>query len=47
MPVTAADLVALLDIEPIGPDRFVGRSPQSGWPRVFGGQVIAQALVAA
>ena len=47
MPVTAADLVALLDIEPIGPDRFVGRSPQSGWPRVYGGQAIAQALVAA
>jgi acyl-CoA thioesterase-2 len=47
MPFTAADLVALFDIEPIGPDRFVGRSPESGWPRVFGGQVIAQALVAA
>ncbi len=47
MPLTAADLVALFDIEPVGPDRFVGRSPQNGWPRVFGGQVIAQALVAA
>jgi acyl-CoA thioesterase-2 len=47
MPVTAADLVALFDIEPTGPDRFVGRSPPNGWQRVFGGQVIAQALVAA
>jgi len=47
MPLTAADLVALLDIEPIGPDRFVGRSPVNKWPRVYGGQAIAQALVAA
>ena len=47
MPFTAADLVALFDIEPIGEDRFVGHSPKSGWKRVFGGQVIAQALVAA
>lgn len=47
MSLTAADLVALFDIEPTGPDRFVGHSPPNGWPRVFGGQVIAQALVAA
>jgi acyl-CoA thioesterase-2 len=47
MPLTAADLVALLDIEPAGPDRFVGRSPRNGWPRVYGGQAVAQALVAA
>ena len=47
MPLTAADLVALLDIEPAGPDRFVGRSPPNRWPRVYGGQAIAQALVAA
>ncbi len=47
MPATAADLVALFDIEPIGCDRFVGRSPPNGWTRVYGGQVIAQALVAA
>ena len=26
---------------------FRGRSPQTGWQRVFGGQVIGQALVAA
>ncbi len=47
MPCTAADLVALLDIEPIGSDRSIGRSPPNGWTRVFGGQVIAQSLVAA
>jgi acyl-CoA thioesterase II len=47
MPFTATDLVALLDLEPAGPDRFVGHSPQSGWTRVFGGQVVAQALIAA
>ncbi len=47
MPLTSADLVALLDLEPAGVDRFVGRSPDMGWARVYGGQVIAQALVAA
>jgi acyl-CoA thioesterase-2 len=47
MPLTSADLVALFDLEPAGPDRFVGHSPDNGWPRVFGGQVIAQALTAA
>lgn len=47
MPFVASDLVALFDIEPTGADRFVGHSPPSGWPRVFGGQVVAQALVAA
>jgi acyl-CoA thioesterase-2 len=47
MPLTSADLVALLDLEPAGADRFVGRSPASGWARVYGGQVVAQALAAA
>ena len=47
MPMTSADLVALLDLEPAGANRFVGRSPDFGWPRVYGGQVVAQALVAA
>ena len=47
MPLTSADLVALLDLEPAGADRFVGRSPDMGWTRVYGGQVVAQALVAA
>ena len=47
MPLTSADLVALLDLEPAGVDRFIGRSPDMGWARVYGGQVVAQALVAA
>lgn len=47
MSFTAADLLALLDVETIEADRFRGRSPQVGWPRVFGGLVVAQALVAA
>jgi len=47
MPLTAADLVALLDLEPAGADRFVGHSPDMGWARVYGGQVVAQALAAA
>lgn len=45
------DLVALLTVKPLGGDRFEGaRTPPgaiSGADRVFGGQVIAQALAAA
>jgi acyl-CoA thioesterase-2 len=40
-------LVDVLDLEPLEVNLFRGRSPQTGWPRVFGGQVIGQALVAA
>jgi len=47
MPLSSADLVALLDLEPAGVDRFIGHSPEMGWARVYGGQVVAQALVAA
>src|SRR6266581_7156616 len=42
-----AALLDLLDLEPIELNLFRGRSPQVGWQRVFGGQVIGQALVAA
>ena len=42
-----ADLVLLLDLEPRGGDRFVGRRHPEGTGRVFGGQAIAQALGAA
>lgn len=42
-----ADLLLLLDLEPRGPDRFEGRRKEGGIGRVFGGQVIAQALAAA
>ncbi len=45
--MTADDLVALFDLAPAGEDRFAGLSPNNGWRRVFGGQVLAQALVAA
>ena len=45
--MTADDLVALFDLAPAGEDRFTGVSPNNGWRRVFGGQVLAQALVAA
>ena len=42
-----AELVLLLDLEPRGGDKFVGRKQPEGSGRVFGGQAIAQALVAA
>ena len=42
-----ADLISLLDLERIEVNLFRGLSPDDGMKRVFGGQVIAQALVAA
>ncbi len=42
-----ADLVALLDLKSGGGDLFEGTSPKSRWQRIYGGQVLAQALVAA
>jgi acyl-CoA thioesterase II len=41
------DLLAILDLEQLEHNLFRGSSPQVGWQRVFGGQVIGQALVAA
>ena len=41
------DVVDILNLEPLELNLFRGRSPQSRWQRVFGGQVIGQALVAA
>ncbi len=41
------ELVETLNLEPLELNLFRGRSPQSRWQRVFGGQVIGQALVAA
>ncbi len=41
------ELLSLLDIERIEVNLFRGVSPDDGMKRVFGGQVIAQALVAA
>src|SRR6267143_2585653 len=42
-----ADLLATLDLERLEVNLFRGRSPQVTWQRVFGGQVVGQALVAA
>ena len=41
-----AELLDILDLEPLEHNLFRGRSPKTGWQRVFGGQVIGQALVA-
>ncbi|MFD1746327.1 acyl-CoA thioesterase II [Rhizobium helianthi] len=40
-------LIETLDLERLEENLFRGESPQIGWQRVFGGQVIAQALMAA
>ncbi len=37
----------LIDLEPHGPDTFVAIAPRYPWGRLFGGQVVAQALRAA
>jgi len=44
---TLASFLALLDLEPIEVNIFRGQSRSLGTKRVFGGQVLAQALVAA
>lgn len=40
------DLIDILDLETLEVNMFRGRSPKTRWQRVFGGQVIGQALVA-
>ena len=40
-------LIEILDLERLEVNLYRGMSPQVGWQRVFGGQVIGQALVAA
>ena len=47
MSSAVSDLLSILDLEQLDLNLFRGRSPQVGWQRVFGGQVIGQALVAA
>jgi acyl-CoA thioesterase II len=47
MPSAMQELISILDLENLEENLFRGRSPQVGWQRVFGGQVIAQALIAA
>ncbi|MEM8663440.1 MAG: acyl-CoA thioesterase II, partial [Pseudomonadota bacterium] len=41
------ELLRTLDLETLEHNLFRGESPQVGWQRVFGGQVIGQALTAA
>jgi acyl-CoA thioesterase-2 len=43
----ADELLEILDLETLEGNRFRGISPRDEWQRVFGGQVLAQALVAA
>jgi acyl-CoA thioesterase-2 len=46
--ITDIEFLSLLNLEPHGPDTFVGASARYPWGgRLFGGQVIAQALKAA
>jgi acyl-CoA thioesterase-2 len=42
-----AGLLEVLDLERLEVNLFRGISPQNGWQRVYGGQVLGQALVAA
>lgn len=42
-----SDLAALLTLERVGDNTFMGHSPPYSWGRVYGGQVVAQALRAA
>ncbi|MDX2158084.1 MAG: acyl-CoA thioesterase II [Hyphomicrobiaceae bacterium] len=40
-------LIQLLDLERLEENLYRGRGPSAGWQRVYGGQVLGQALVAA
>ena len=41
------DFVAMMDLEPHGPDTFVGSGPRYPWGGLYGGQIVAQGLRAA
>jgi acyl-CoA thioesterase-2 len=47
MPDTVQKLIATLDLEPLEDNLFRGARGSEGWQRVYGGQVLGQALVAA
>ena len=47
MSAAVQELLSILDLEQLEVNLFRGRSPRSNWQRVYGGQVIGQALVAA
>jgi acyl-CoA thioesterase-2 len=42
-----SSLLGILDLEPLEDNLFRGRSPQQAWQRVYGGQILGQALTAA
>jgi acyl-CoA thioesterase-2 len=46
-PAETLDLTRVFELEPHGPDTYVGESPPYSWGRIYGGLVIAQALWAA
>lgn len=47
MPDPATDFVAMMTLEPHGPDTFVGVGPRYPWGGLYGGQIVGQALRAA
>jgi acyl-CoA thioesterase-2 len=47
MPQARLDLSRIFELEPHGPDTYVGESPHYEWERIYGGLVVAQALRAA
>ena len=47
LPAAIDSLLGILDLEPLEQNLFRGTSPKDGWQRVYGGQVLGQALVAA
>jgi acyl-CoA thioesterase-2 len=47
MPFDVRDFTTLMTLESHGPDVYVGVGPSYPWGRVYGGQVVAQALRAA
>jgi acyl-CoA thioesterase-2 len=47
MSTAVQEMLDILDLEELDLNLFRGRSPKAGWQRVYGGQVIGQALVAA
>jgi acyl-CoA thioesterase-2 len=47
MSAAMQELLSILDLEKLEHNLYRGRSPRLNWQRVFGGQVIAQSLIAA
>lgn len=43
----STDFVAMLALEPHGPDTWIGQGPRYPWGGLYGGQIVAQALRAA